>query len=321
MKQAALRFLCCLALLAPGVASAQAFPTKPLRIVLGIGPGGFADVSARLVGQRLSERLGQPVLVENRPGAGGVVGAQAVAHAAPDGHTLFVMVGGNAIAKSLLKSIPFDLEKDFAPISSMGFFDLLLLVKGDSALKTFADVSALAATRPGGVTVGTTSTGSIQSLAAHLLTSSSGVKTTIIPYKTSAEIMAAVLRGDIDVGIDAYASLRGAIDSGQLRAVAATGPARSPLQPNVPTMKEQGIANYEVTSWNSLFATGGTPPATIALLNRHITEILKEPEVRKRFIDVGAEARGSTPQEMGALLKHSIEKWAAVIERAGIPKQ
>ena len=273
------------------------------------------------MGQKLQERLGQPVVVENRPGAGGVVGAQTVLQSPPDGHAIFVMVGGNAIAKSLLVSLPFDLEKDFAPISSVAFFDLLLLVRKESPLKSMADLMSLARSKPGGIAVATTSTGSIQSLAAHLLASTTGIPTNIIPYKTSGDIMSAVLRGDVEIGIDAYASLRGGVDSGQLRAIVATGAARSPMQPNVPTMKESGVADYEVSSWNSFFTSAGTPAPVVALLNKHVVEILQMPDVRKRFVEIGAEPRSSTPEEMGKLLRQSIDKWAAVIERAGIPKQ
>jgi tripartite-type tricarboxylate transporter receptor subunit TctC len=321
MRQTLCAFgLAVLAAVSP-LAVAQSFPTKPLKIVLGTGPGGLADVTTRLVGQKLSERLGQPVVIENRPGAGGIAAAQSVLAAPADGHTIFVMLGGNAISRSLLKSQPFDLEKDFAPITSVAFFDLLLLVKGDAPFRSVQDLLAAAKAKPGGIGVGTTSVGSIQSLAALLLASTTGMKANMIPYKTSGDIMAAVLRGDVEFGIDAYASLKGGIDSGQLRAVVATGAARSPMQPNVPTMKESGIAGYEVTSWNSFFTGAGAPPAAIATLNRHVGEILQQADVRKRFVDIGAEPRASTPEQMGAFLKQSIEQWAAVIERAGIPKQ
>lgn len=317
------RILVLLALcLGATLASAEAaFPSKPIHIILGSGAGGFADVATRLVGIKLSERLGQPVIVENRPGAGGIAGAQAMLAAPHDGHTIFVMVGGNAIAKALLPSLPFDLEKDFAPISTMSYFDLLLLARQDSPLKSAADIVAISKSKPGGITLGTTSTGSIQSLAAFLITSTTGIKGTIVPYKTSADIMGGVIRGDVDIGIDAYASLKGPIDSGQLRAVVATGATRSPMQPHVPTMKEAGFKDFEVSSWNGFFTAADVPPTAIAILNKEIKEILASPEMRKRFIDLGAEARSSTPEEAGALLKENIVRWGAVVEKAGIPKQ
>jgi len=231
------------------------------------------------------------------------------------------MVGGNAIAKALLPSLPFDLEKDFAPISTMSYFDLLLLTRKDSPIKTTADLVALAKTKPGGVSFGTTSIGSIQSLAAYLVTSTTPIKGNIVPYKTSADIMAGVVRGDVDIGIDAYASLKGPIDGGLLRAVAATGATRSPMQPAVPTLSEAGFKGFEVSSWNGFFTAAGTPPAAIAILNKQMREILGAPDMRQRFVDLGAEARASSPEEAGALLKENIQRWGAVVEKAGIPKQ
>ncbi len=299
----------------------QAYPTKPVRVMIGSGAGGLGDVTTRLVGQKLSERIGQPVVVENRPSAGGILATQAVATAAPDGHTLMVMVTGNAASKSLLKSLPYDLEKDFAPITSVAFFDLLVLVKADSPLKTIADVVALARTRPAGLNIATTSTGSIQNLTGHLLVAATGVKANIITYKTSGDMLGSVLRGDTEFAIDAYTSLKAAITAKQLRAVVSSGPTRSQLLADVPTMKEAGYKDFEMTGWNSLFAPAGTPPATIALLNRHVREILALPDVQKRFLDLGVEARASTPEEMGQLFKSTIDKFADAVQRAGIQKQ
>src|SRR5687768_202625 len=262
-------------------ALAQPYPTKPIRVMIGSGAGGLADVTTRLVGQKLGDRLGQPVVVENRPSAGGILATQAVATAAPDGHTLMVMVTGNAASKSLLKTLPYDLEKDFAPVTSVAFFDLV----------------ALAKTKPGGLNVATTSTGSVQNLTGHLLVAATGVKANIITYKTSGDMLGSVLRGDTEFAIDAYTSLKAAITAKQLRPIVSTGPARSQALAEVPTMKEAGYKDFEMTGWNSLFAPAGTPPATITLLNRHVREILALPDVQKRFLDLGVEAKASTPEE------------------------
>ena len=304
-----------------GPALAQSYPTKPIRVMIGSGAGGLADVTTRLVGQKLTERLGQPVVVENRPSAGGILATQAVATAAPDGHTLMVMVTGNAASKSLLKSLPYDLEKDFAPITSVAFFDLLVLVKSDSPLKSIADVVALAKSKPGGLNVATTSTGSVQNLTGHLLVAATGVKANIITYKTSGDMLGSVLRGDTEFAIDAYTSLKAAIVGKQLRPIVSTGPARSQSLPEVPTMKESGYKDFEMIGWNSLFAPAGTPPATIALLNKHVREILALPDVQKRFLELGVEAKAGTPEEMGALFKSTIDKFADAVKRAGIEKQ
>jgi tripartite-type tricarboxylate transporter receptor subunit TctC len=261
------------------------------------------------------------VVVENRPSAGGILATQAVATAAPDGHTLMVMVTGNAASKSLLKTLPYDLEKDFAPVTSVAFFELLVLVKNDSPLKSIADVVALAKAKPGGLNVATTSTGSIQNLTGHLLVAATGVKANIITYKTSGDMLGSVLRGDTEFAIDAYTSLKAAITAKQLRPIVATGPARSQTLAEVPTMKEAGYKDFEMTGWNSLFAPAGTPPATIALLNKHVREILALPDVQKRFLDLGVEAKASTPEEMGRLFKSTIDKFADAVQRAGIQKQ
>ncbi|GAA4330355.1 tripartite tricarboxylate transporter substrate binding protein [Pigmentiphaga soli] len=302
-------------------ARAADYPTRPIRIVLGSGAGGLADVTTRLLAQKLAERLGQSVVVENKPGAGGITATDTVAKSAPDGYTLMVMVTGNTIAKSLLKSLPYDLEKDFTPIGSIAFFDLLLLVRNDGPLRTLDDLRKLAASRPGGINVGTTSTGSVQNLTAHLFGSRTGMKISIIPYKTSGEILIGLMRGDVDIGFDAYTSLKSGIDSHQIRAIASTGPQRSDMLPAVPTMKELGLKDYEVIGWNSLYAPAGTPPQVVALLNRNIGEILALPDVRKRFLELGVEARAGTPQEMARLMKSNIDQWAAVIKSAGIEQQ
>ncbi len=299
----------------------QAYPVKPVRVVLSQGPGGTADITIRAVGQKLAERTGQPVLIENRPGAGGISALQLVSSAAPDGYTLLLMVTAHPISKSLLKSMPVDLEKDFVPISSLALFDLVLLAKNGTPLKTIADLDRLSRTKPGGIFIGTTSVGSIQNLGAHLFNALTGFKSTIITYKTSADILLGIRRGDLDVGFDSYSGLKGGIDSRQVDTIAVTGPKRSTTQPDVPTMKEIGLPNYEVTGFNSLFAPAGTPAEVISLLNRHVNEIIASKEIRERFRQLGIEPKASTPNEMGLMLKHDMEKWAQVIKRAGIEKQ
>jgi tripartite-type tricarboxylate transporter receptor subunit TctC len=302
-------------------AAAQAYPSKPIRFMIGSGAGGLADVTTRLVGQKLSERLGQPVVVENRPSAGGILATQAVAQSEPDGHTLMIMVTGNAASKSLLKTLPYDLEKDFAPVTSVAFFDLLVLVKNDAPVKSVADIVALAKAKPAGLNVATTSTGSVQNLTGHLLVAVTGVKANIITYKTSGDMLGSVLRGDTDFLLDAYTSLKGAIDNKQLRPVVSSAPSRSQFLPEVPTMKEAGYKDFEMTGWNSIFTRAGTPRATIDLLNRHVREILAQPDIRKRFQELGVEARASTPEEMGRLFKDTIDRFADAVQRAGIQKQ
>jgi tripartite-type tricarboxylate transporter receptor subunit TctC len=301
-----------------GPASAQpAYPDRPIRIVIGFGPGGLADITMRLVGQKLTERTGQQVTIENRPGAGGVVAASAVTSAAPDGYTLFVLSSGIAISRSLLKTMPFDPVTAFAPISTVAYFDLLILANAQSPLRTMDDVLKAARANPGRLNFGTINPGSTQNLSAELLRSATGVDMTIVPYRSTPEVLTALLRDDIAIAVESYAALKAAIDDRQIRAIAATGETRSPMQPSVPTLRESGIA-AEMVGWNALVAPAQTPKEIVAALNGHITAIAAMPDFRQRLIDLGTEAKASTPAELGRRLAADIDKWAAVIKKAGL---
>jgi tripartite-type tricarboxylate transporter receptor subunit TctC len=300
-------------------AFADTFPSKPIRIIIGFGAGGLADITMRILADKLGERLGQRVIVENRPGAGGVVAAQAASSSPADGYTLLVLSIGTAISVSLLKSLAFDPIKDFTPISSVAGFDLLILVKADSPIKTLPDLLAEAKKRGSDMNIGTINPGSSQNLSAELFKTTADIKATIVPYRTTPETLIALTRGDVTMVIESYAALKGAIDGGQARAVASSGPARS--LPNVPTAKESGLPDYDVTGWNALFAPAGTPADVVALLNKNINEVLKMPDVRKRIGDLGAQVMGSTPDQLAKLLRDDIAKWGAVIKRAGIERR
>ena len=293
-----------------------AFPSQAIRVVVPFGPGGLADISTRLIGQKMAEKFGQQLLADNRPGAGGVAAANAVLAAAADGHALILFSNGTAIAKSLLK-LPYDPQTDFLPISSMAYFDLNLLVGKDSK---FSDLKALLAEgsrRP--LTLGTINPGSTQHLSAELFRSVAKLgNATLIPFKTSGEVQLALQRGDIDLGFESYAALRAGIDSGALRALATTGPTRTAWLPQVPTVKEAGVADYEVTGWNALYAPKGTPAAAIEALSQAVREVLAVPEMRKRLLDLGVDPRSSTSAEMAAVFERDRRKWAQVIQQANI---
>lgn len=298
----------------------SAFPSQPLRVIVPFGPGGLADISTRLVAQKLSERLGQPVVIDNKPGAGGVVAATTTLAAPRDGYTLILFTNGTTIGKSLFR-LSFDPEKDFVPISTLAYFDLVLLTRqngGASDLK-----SLLARTQGKGkpMMIGTINPGSTQNLSAELFKSVAGIEASIVPYKSSPEVLTALLRGDVDVGFESYAALKGAIDAGQVRAIAATGPARSSWLPQVPTVREAGLAGYEVTGWNALYAASGTPQPIIELLNRHIQEVMRLAEVREQFLKLGTDPKASTPAQLGDIFHRDFEKWAKVIKQAGIKLQ
>jgi len=305
----------------PLPAFAQSYPSGSIRIIIGFGAGGLADLTVRLVGEQLSRRLGQQVVVDNRPGAGGGIAARAGADAPPDGQTLMVLSTGNAINKSLFRSLPYDPVADFAPISAMVAFDLLVLTAANSPLRSVADL--LAAGRRGGtgLNIATISPGSTQNLAGEWLRVAAGLDATVVPYRTTPEVLTAVQRGDAQIGFESFAAARGVIEGGQLRAIASTGEKRSTLLPDLPTLREQGLADYAVTGWNALFAPARTPRPIIERLNREIGEILAQPEMRGRVLALGVEPLANTPEAMGKLLADDIALWARVIERAGIEKQ
>ena len=298
--------------------NAQApYPNRPIRIVVPFGAGGFADITVRLLGQKLTERTGAQIVIENRPGAGGIVAAATVTSSEPDGYTLFVFSSGNALSKSLLKSMPFDPVTAFAPISTMALFDLLVLVKTDSPMHSLKDVLDAARADPQKFNVGTINPGSTQNVTGELLRSAAGIAMTIVPHRTSAEVLTSLLRGDTQIGIESYAALKSAIDAGQIRAVASSGSKRSPQQSDVPTLRESGI-DAAVDGWNSLVAPAGTPRDIVAFLNGHLRAIIGDPDFRKRMIEVGGEPAASSPQELDARLKSDIDMWAAVVKKAGL---
>jgi tripartite-type tricarboxylate transporter receptor subunit TctC len=301
-----------------GTASARAqekFPSQPIRIVVPFGPGGLADLSTRLTAQKLGEKLGQQVVIDNRPGAGGVVAAQSVLGAPHDGYTLVLFSNGTTIATSLLK-LPYAPQTDFVPVSSLAYFDLNLLVAKDSP---FADLKALLAEgRKRQLTLGTINPGSTQHLSGELFKSVAGLNATLVPFKTSGEVQTALQRGDVDVGFESYAALRGGIDAGVLRALATTGPVRTPWLPKVPTVKEAGLAGYEVTGWNALYAARGTPAAAVDTLNAAMREIMAGADLRHRLLGLGVDPRASTQAEMAAVFERDRRKWAQVIQQANI---
>ena len=302
-------------------ACAQAYPARPVRLILPFAAGGVADVTSRLTAEKLSEKLGQRFVVENQPGAGGINAARSVISAAPDGYTLGLVTNGTAISVPLFKSLPFDPTKDFDLVSTLGYFDLVFAVNGESRFKTLADVVEAARAAPGKLNVGTINIGGTQNLGAELFKSAAGVDFQVVPYRGSPEIIVGLLRNDIDLMVDFYAAMRAALQDGKLRALAVSGSHRSPALPNVPTVQEAGVKDYEVTSWNGIAGPQGLPRDVVEVLNRSLRDILAIPEVVKQYADVGIEAKASTPEELGTRLRQDIEKWTKVIERANIPKQ
>lgn len=314
----------CLLAPMPGGARAQSdYPTQPVRVVVPFGPGGIADTSLRIVAEKLGGELGQQVIVENQPGAGGITAARSALRGPADGYTLALLTNGTAISVPLFKELPFDPLTDFVPVSSVAFFDFVLATSADSPFRSVADVIAAARAEPGSLNVGTINVGSSQNLSAELLKSTAAVDFAIVPYRQTPDLLVGVLRGDVDLMIDNYAAVKPAIDDGRARAVATTGAARSPAPAlaDVPTVQESGVQGFEVTSWNGIFAPAGTPAEAIATMNRALHAVLAMPEVRQRMLDLGIEARASTADELRARLEADIAKWGEVIAKAGIERQ
>jgi len=304
-----------------GTAFAQSYPTQPVRIMVPYGPGGVADIVARVIGQKLSESMGQQFIIDNRPSAGGIIATEAVLKAEPDGHTLLWLNQGHAVSVSLFKSLPYDPVKDFAPISTVGFFGMALLVNADSPMKSVADLIAAAKANPSKFNIGTTIPGSTQFIAAELFKSMAGLDVPTVPFKATPLIIAAVKSHDLQAMVEILAPVMPHIRSGGLRALGVTFDHRFAGLPEVPTIAEAGLPGYEASAWNALAAPAKTPRAVVDRLNKEINAIVAMPEVKKRLQDLGVDARGSTPEALGKLLVSEIGKWKAVIERAKIERQ
>jgi tripartite-type tricarboxylate transporter receptor subunit TctC len=305
-----------------GSAFAQGkYPDKPVRLILPFGAGGVADITTRLVADKLGDKLGQRFVVENNAGGGGIAAARAVMQAPADGYTLAVFSNGTAVSVNLFKSLPFDPVKDFAPVSAMGFFDLIFVTNANGPYKTLGDFIKAAKEKPGQLNVGTIAAGSSQNLGAELFKSVTGLDFVIVPFKTSGEVLVGLERNDVQMATEFYAALRGGLDAKKFIPVATSGVKRGEYLPEAPTAKEAGVANFEVSSWNAIFAPAGTPPDVVATLNKALLEVLADSEVRKKALDLGIDARGSTPQEIQDRLKADIVKWGAVIDKAGIEKR
>jgi tripartite-type tricarboxylate transporter receptor subunit TctC len=305
----------------PGIAWAQAYPTRPPRLVLPFAAGGVADVTSRIVSEKLSDKLGQRFVIENLPGAGGINAANAVRNARPDGYTLALLSNGTAVSVGLFENLPFDPVKDFTPVSSMGYFDFLFCVNDSSPFRSMADFVKAAREKPGTLNVGTINIGSTQNLTAELLKSTAKIDVTLVPYRTSPEVLVGLLRGDIQLAVDSYAAFKSSLSQNKIRAIATSASKPSVVLPAVPPAQDSGIGEFDVISWNAVFAKTGTPKEIIAILNRGLHEAVAHPEVKQRALEMGIEARASTPEEIGNRLRSDIEKWTKVIERAGVPKQ
>jgi len=307
-----------------GVSHAQApagYPNKPIRLLVPYGAGGVGDQTMRLLANKVTQQVGQQIVIENRPSAGGIISMSEALRAAPDGYTLAEMGNGQAISMSLFSNLKYELLRDFVPISVAGTFSILLAVPDKSPYQTLAQLIEAARKSPGKLNIGAINPGSTQNLSAHLFQQTTGASFTIVPYRTSPDLVTALLRGDVDLGFDYYAAFQSVIGPGKVRVMATTGDARDPLLKDVPTVKDNGFPAYVVISWNGIGARAGVPKETTQYLSGEINRALAAPDLQERFRAVGIEPSGSTPEAMWDRMASDSAKWREVIEKAGIPKQ
>ena len=317
--------------LSGALAAARSWPDRPIRIVVPFGAGGVADLVARTVGKALAERLGQPVVIDNRPGAGGVVAGQIVAKAAPDGSTLLLLSNGTAVSEGLFARLPYDARKDFVPVSMLGQFDLAVIVPAASPFASLVELLDFARREPGKLNLATVSIGSTQHLAAELLRMTAAVDFQVVPFTGTPAVLGALRGGHVDVAIEILAPMLPQIESGVLRALAVMGAARSPALGGVPTVAESarsdrsgstaGLGDFDVSSWNALAAPAGTPPGIVDRLNRELRQVLESAAIGNSLARLTVQARPSSPEELARLLDSEIGRWRDVIGRAGIPLQ
>jgi tripartite-type tricarboxylate transporter receptor subunit TctC len=302
-------------------ACAQAYPTKPVKLIVPFAAGGVADITARVLAQKMGDTIGQQVLVDNRPSAGGIIASEAVAKAEPDGYTLLFITNGNAVSATLFKSLPYDTVKDFAPVSTVGFFDLVVLVNADSKIGSLKDLVQFARTNPGKLNIGTINIGSTQNLAAELFKSMAGIDAQVVPFKATPAVVTALRGNDVQAAFEILAPVLPQIKGGAVKALAVTSNRRFAGLPNVPTVAQAGVPGYQASSWNGVAAPARTPKAVVDRLNREIHVAIASPEVKRRLEELGVDARASSPAELRELLVSEIAKWGGVIERAKIEKQ
>ena len=300
---------------------AQPLSSRAIKIVVPFGAGGVADLTARIVAQKMADNMGQPVVIENKPGAGGVVAGDTVAKADADGHTLLLMSNGTAVSAGMFKSLPYDTVKDFAPISTLGFFDIAIVVPQNSPYKTLPELLTFARANPGKLNIGTINVGSTQNLAAELFKSSANIQAQIVPFNGTPAVITALRGGQIDAAVEILSPMLPQINANAISALAVFGDKRSTVLKEVPTAAQSGLVNFSAASWNALAAPAKTPREILIRLNREVKAALDSPDVKKRLLDLNIDATSSTPEQLANLLNAEIRRWSEVIVRAKIPTQ
>ena len=306
-----------LATLYAGAAAAQAWPARPVRIVVGFPPGGTSDILARTIASRLSDPLGQPVVVENRTGAGGNIGAESVAKAAPDGYTLLMGTTSQAISQSLYRTLNYDLMRDFAPITQAVNYSNLLVVHPSAGVSNVAELLALARAKPGVLNYGTAGNGTPPHMTGELFKSYTGVDILHVPYKGGAPAIVDLVAGQIPMMFDNVPPLLPHVRSGRIRALANTSLTRLSVLPEVPTLNESGLKGFDAVGWNGLLAPAGTPREIVARLHTEVARILRAADVREQLTSQGADIVGNSPDEFSVWIRNEITKWAGVVRTSG----
>jgi len=296
---------------------AQEWPSKPVRLIVPFAPGGSADVFGRFVAQRLQDALGQSFVVDNRPGAGSVIGTDAVAKASPDGYTLLVMSNTHTVNESLIKTKPYQLMRDFVPVAPLNYSDLVLVTKGSLGARSLRELITLAKAKPGALSYASSGPGTPYHMAGELFKAMSGTYIVHIPYRGSAGARTDILGGQVDFMFDAIPTMSEHIKSGKVKALATTGKARSATLPDLPTVAEAGVPDYEATIWLGIVAPKGTPPAIVNKLNAEIAKITGNPEVRKAWAAQGTTALTMGVDEFGRYMNADIAKWAHIVKISG----
>ena len=305
-----------------GSAPAQDYPQQNIRIIVPFGPGGGGDIIGRIMADALQKKFGKPAIVENKPGAAGILGNDVVAKSTPDGYTLGIMTAGQIIASVTKKNMPYDNDTAFTPIAQVATASLMLATRPDFPANSVKELIAVAKAQPGKIVFASPGFGATQHFAGEMFKQTANIDLLHVPFKTSPEAINAVLGKHADVLFDTVSALIGQVQSGQLKAIAVTGKDRFPAVPDVPSVIESGVMpGYDVITWYGIFAPKGTPAAIVAKLNQAINESLKEEDVIKRMTAVGVVVKGSTPEEFGAFLRSEAKRWDQVRAAAGIEQQ
>jgi len=310
------------AMLFAAPAAAQDFPNKPIRIIVPFGPGGGGDIVGRIFGQALQEKLGQPVVVENKPGAAGTLGNEMIARAEKDGYTIGVMTAGQVIAAAMNKSLRYDPATAFEPISQVGTASLMLVARGDFPANNVDELIAAAKANPGKINVASPGFGATQHMSGELFKQMAGVDMVSVQFRTTPEAVTAVLGKQVDVLFDTVLAVIGQVQSGQLKAIAVTSKDRFPIVPDVPAIAESAaMKGYDVSTWYGFFGPRGIPPEIVAKLNKALNEALMDAGVREKLTKAGVTVQGSTPEAFGKFMAVELARWSKVREAAGIAQQ